>query len=117
MSPTPNQNPAQVSGNDEDAFLGFVKQTIQEEVARTAGSNPNPAAPVVPPSASPITVNVGGQAVTLNTQDELNAALQNTFGQYNAELARLREQAAAPAPTKEVTGQDEPQFNLNTFVE
>lgn len=117
MSTTQIPNPAQgaaVTGQEDD-FLNFVRQTVAEQVAQAQAPG---TVQQNPPAQTPISVNLNGQTFQFSTQEDLNRALQNTFSQYNTELAKLREAQSAPTPRGgEVTGSDDaPAFDINTFV-
>lgn len=113
MSPNPNPG-ANITGQDAD-FEAYVRG----EVARVHAESMAAAGTPTTPTPEPITVNLNGQQFSFNNQADLNSALQNTFGQYNLEMERLKatNAAAPPAPRgTEVTGQDDP-FDVKIFVD
>lgn len=110
-SPTPGQ---QVTGNEADEFQAFVRQAIQEEIAK--GTQPGTQVQATP-TPQPISVNLNGQTFQFQNQEELNRALTNTFSAYNTELANLRNSQVADRGA-EVTGTEEaPKFSMDTFVQ
>jgi hypothetical protein len=120
MFPTENQNPgAQVSGGD-DEFNQFVRQTIQEEIARAqqpAATAANQPGAVQTQQPQPIQINLNGQTFSFQNQEELNRALNNTFSAYNQQLSQLQQTQSQPRG-QEVSGQDEgPKLDINQFVE
>jgi hypothetical protein len=105
MSPQNN-----ISGDDELSVQ--LRQIVNEELARTQGT-PQQVAP------APIPLTVNGQTFHFNTPEELSAAVNNMTNAYNTQLAAAQQHAAAvhtPAG-QEVTGADEPAFDMTRFVE
>ncbi len=105
------QNPAanQVTGAEDD-FSSFVRQAIQEEMAK-GQQVPNPGA--APSTQIPLTLN--GQTVTFNSPEELSTAVSSLV--QSLQTQQQAPQYVAPAPqVAEVTGKDDP-FDVSTFVQ
>lgn len=73
-----------------------------------------------PQGTQPIKINIGGQEREFQSVEELNAALNATFQQYNTALAQAQQKTSEGLPGKEVTGREkpeEPKVDLKEFIQ
>src|SRR5579883_3037642 len=109
-------NPA-IPANDDAQFLEFVKSTIAEEVAK-ANAQDGIVTPPAQAAASPIPLTLNGQTYTFNSPEEISRAVQNLTAAYSEQIANLQAAQRQPVATgAEVTGKEEPSFDINKFVE
>lgn len=106
MTPTP-QGTQQVTGNEEESVL---RQLISEELAK---QTPN-AQTVSTPAPSTIPVTLNGQTFNFNNSEDLSKSLQTLVDNYNTQIATAQ---TPQAPAKPILGNDDPVWDMATFVE
>lgn len=116
MSPQVPNNA--VTGNEDAEFQNFLRQAIQEEIQKShqpAGADNQNFQPQQAVTPQPIALDINGQRLQFANPEELSRSIQGMVNEFNQ---RLSAQPQAPAPqNNQVSGQDEPQFDLNRFVE
>lgn len=93
----------------------LIQDSVRQVLAETR-TTPEPAAPVVQPTAQPITVNIQGQAYTFRDQADLEAQLNQVAAAQRAASAP----PPAPEPTKfqgtRVTGDEDTGFSNEEYI-
>lgn len=113
----PNQNTGSSVTGAEDDFSAFVRQAVADEFAKSQVQSQDPGQQQ---AQSQIPVVLNGQTYNFNTPAEVSSAFQTTVSQYAAEIERLKAEkiTAASTPTGgQVSGNDEPDFNIGKFVD
>jgi hypothetical protein len=107
-----NPTQTQVTGADDD-LTQQLRSIVAEELAKST-TQPGVTTTQSTNAPAPIPLTLNGQTFYFNSPDELSAAVGNMAQQYNAQLSQV--QASRPAQN-EVSGADEPAFDMNKYVE